>query len=228
MNLYLFNLILKFFKFSFISLITIFNKNALATIDIKNINNNLNNDSNVTATVINYDTKYVYNSSLPTNQTKIIEEGSNGIVYENNYIIESKKDKIVEIGTAPVGEFTGKLTGYGPDCIGCSEQGNVSCLTKNKKKYSLKTDGIYYDDEVYGKLRIVASSSNFSCGTIVEISRGQYKFDAIVLDRGYDMNKAYKNGIIWFDLAYDSQASVSNDSKNLGNNFNFKVKRWGW
>lgn len=228
MNLYLFNLILKFFKFSFISLITIFNKNVLATTDIKNINNNLNNDSNVSATVINYDTKYVYNSSMPINQTKIIEEGSNGIAYENNYIVESKKDKIVEIGTASVGEFTGKLTGYGPDCIGCSEQGNVSCLTKSKKKYSLKTDGIYYYDEVYGKLRIVASSSNFSCGTIVEVSKGQYKFDAIVLDRGYDMNKAYKNGIIWFDLAYDSQASVSNDSKNLGNDFNFKVKRWGW
>ena len=229
MNLYLFNLILKFFKFSFISLVTLFNKNAVTTLDIRNINTNLNNDSNISATVVNYDTKYVYNSSIPTNETNIVEEGENGIIYENSsIIIETKRDKIVEIGTAPIGEFTGKLTGYGPDCVGCSQQGNVSCLTKDKKKYSLKNDGIYYNDEKYGKLRILASSSNFSCGTIIEVSKGDYKFNAIVLDRGYDMNRAYKNGKIWFDLAYDSQASVSSDSKNLGNNFNFKVKRWGW
>ena len=228
MNLYLFNLILKFFKFSFISLVTLFNKNAVTTLDIRNINTSLNNDSNISATVVNYDTKYVYNSSIPTNETNIVEEGENGIIYENSSIIETKRDKIVEIGTAPIGEFTGKLTGYGPDCVGCSQQGNVSCLTKDKKKYSLKNDGFYYNDEKYGKLRILASSSNFSCGTIIEVSKGDYKFNAIVLDRGYDMNRAYKNGKIWFDLAYDSQASVSSDSKNLGNNFNFKVKRWGW
>ena len=226
MNLYLFNLILKFFKFSFISLVTLFNKNAVTTLDIRNINTS--NDSNISATVVSYDTKYVYNSSIPTNETNIVEEGENGIVYENSSIIEAKRDKIVEIGTAPIGEFTGKLTGYGPDCVGCSQQGNVSCLTKDKKKYSLKNDGIYYNDEKYGKLRILASSSSFSCGTIIEVSKGDYKFNAIVLDRGYDMNRAYKNGKIWFDLAYDSQASVSSDSKNLGNNFNFKVKRWGW
>ena len=59
MNLYLFNLILKFFKFSFISLVTLFNKNAVTTLDIRNINTSLNNDSNISATVVNYDTKYV-------------------------------------------------------------------------------------------------------------------------------------------------------------------------
>ena len=104
-------------------------------------------------------------------------------------------------------------------------------LDCNKLHFTSEKDVLlscYYNDEKYGKLRILASSSNFSCGTIIEVSKGDYKFNAIVLDRGYDMNRAYKNGKIWFDLAYDSQASVSSDSKNLGNNFNFKVKRWGW
>ena len=59
--------------------------------------------------------------------------------------------EIIEIGTGPLNQYIGTLTGYGPDCPGCSAVGNVACRTregkikkltialKNKKKY-LKTD----------------------------------------------------------------------------------------
>lgn len=228
MNLYLISLICKFFKVTFVSLITTFNISAMDVLNIKNINSNLNNDSSARATIIDYDTKYVYNSSVPKSEVNVIEQGVDGIMYNNTLVVQPKVDEVIEIGTAQVGKYEGRLTGYGPDCIGCSEAGNVSCPTLDKNWYSLKTNGIYYEDKDYGKVRILASSSYFPCGTIIYVSRKNYSFTAIVLDRGYDMNKAWNNGSVWFDLAYDTEALALSDGKNLGNNFSFEVKRWGW
>ena len=42
------------------------------------------------------------------------------------------------------------------------------------------------------------------------------------------MTQAWKNGTVWMDLAYDSQANAAADGKLLGHNYTFKVKRWGW
>ncbi len=121
------------------------------------------------------------------------------------------------------------MTGYGPDCPGCSKVGNVACKTREGKKHSLISDGIYYNDKEFGKVRIVAADkSAFSCGTVLKINNPRAGvFYAIVLDTGYTMRKAWKEGVVWMDLAFESQASAAKAGV-TSSNTKFEVQRWGW
>ena len=81
--------------------------------------------------------------------------------------------------------FTGDLTGYIYNCPLCS--GRLAC------KYDLDlSDGkTFFNDYQYGNVRIVASSSNLSCGTIVRFNSPKVSDQpvlAIVLDRGVHGN----------------------------------------
>ena len=231
MSIYLFHFLGRIFNLLFVSFITLFNSYQVKTLNLVSVNNNLNKDTNVSINIVNYNKEYVYNYKLPSGEEKILQKGILGINYDNGeeiINIQPASNEIIEVGTGKNGNFAGRLTGYGPDCPGCSSVGNVACFTKNKKNHSLISDGIYYEDDEYGRVRILAASTYFNCGTIVEVKRGDYSFTAVVLDRGYDMTQAWKNGIVWMDLAYDSQASAASDGKSLGYNYTFKVKRWGW
>ena len=73
---------------------------------------------------------------------------------------------------------------------------------------------------------LAAATSAFPCGTIIAVDNGILTpFYAIVLDSGYDMRNAWQNGNVWFDLAFESQASVTNVSNKTAL---FSVQRWGW
>ena len=77
--------------------------------------------------------------------------------------------------------FTGDLTGYGFDCPLCG--GTLGC----KPSYNIKDGTTTYPDEVYGVVRIVASSKNLPCGSIIKFESKRVSNDpvlAIVLDRG--------------------------------------------
>lgn len=77
--------------------------------------------------------------------------------------------------------YTGDLTGYNADCPLCG--GTLSC----KPSYYIKDGTDTYPDPVYGTVRIVASSKNLPCGTIVRFGLSSLSQDpiiAIVLDRG--------------------------------------------
>lgn len=80
----------------------------------------------------------------------------------------------------PIDYYNGFLTGYAANCPLCS--GNLGCNGQNV------LDGtIYYNDSDYGNVRIVASSSNLKCGSIVEFTLDTVSdkpITAIVLDRG--------------------------------------------
>ena len=193
---------------------------------------------NMTATITNeivpYQTDYVYNDSRPsTADPVVLEEGINGLslTYDGlNYTrLSEVKNEVVEVGTGKEGEFVGTLTGYGPDCPGCSVVGNVSCLTREGSRHSLINDGITYNDKTYGEVRIIAAENKvFPCGTIINIENSSMeKFTAIVLDTGYTMRKAWSEGIVWVDLAF---ASESDAGKEMSTNKNtkFSVQRWGW
>jgi len=76
--------------------------------------------------------------------------------------------------------FVGKLTHYGPDCALCG--GYLGC----NGQYA-RDGNIYYNDEEYGTVRIVASSKTLPCGSIIRINVDAYDPNgmyAIVLDRG--------------------------------------------
>lgn len=213
-----------------VSIITVTIKTTGVTID--------NPTNNKTATIVNevdpFETTYVYNEKIPsTADPVILEEGINGLdfTYDGlNYThLSDKKNQVVEVGSGKEGEYKGRLTGYGPDCPGCSVVGNVSCLTKNGTRHSLINDGIYYSDEMYGNVRILAADNTlFPCGTVIKVDNGHLsEFYGIVLDTGSTMRNAWKKGNVWVDLAFSSQA-VALTGGATSSNTKFSVQRWGW
>ena len=81
---------------------------------------------------------------------------------------------------APLDIYNGTLTGYVADCPLCS--GRLGCNGQNVLDRTTT-----YQDNDYGLVRIVASSSNLECGSIIEFSEeaiSNEKITAIVLDRG--------------------------------------------
>ncbi|MFA5407333.1 MAG: 3D domain-containing protein [Bacilli bacterium] len=111
--------------------------------------------------------------------------------------------------------FTGQLTGYGPDCKGCSG------ITASG--YDVSGGTIYYSDKMYGDVRIVASDHKYKLGTIVRITLPNiydYPIIAIVLDRG----SAIKGDK--FDLLFTSEDSTS--SIGVQRDVKYEVLRIGW
>ncbi len=184
--------------------------------------------------VIEYETVKTYNKNLPTGTVVTKEEGHNGLAYvdengENLEIIESSKNAEIEIGTGEKADYVGKLTGYGADCAGCSGYGTLACKTKYGSYHSLTKDGEYYNDEEYGKVRILAAAlDKFPCGSIIKVeSTNLGTFDAIVLDTGSAMRNDWNKGIVHMDLAFKTE---SDPAVNLatGNNTKYSVQRWGY
>lgn len=209
------------------------------TITIINTGTTLYNPTgDMTATMINevepYGTDYVYVENMPsTAEPIVLVEGVNGLDYTYdglNYVhLSDVKNEVVQVGTGKQGNYSGKLTGYGPDCPGCSKVGNVACRTKAGTNHSLTYDGLYYNDEAYGSVRILAADNGaFPCGTIVKVNNGNLEeFIGIVLDSGSAMRGAWREGVVWMDLAFSSQAEALTGGA-TSNNTTFNVQRWGW
>lgn len=234
MNINLLQLLGKYIILTAVSFMSIFNIGDYK--EFENIVSNANNDKDFTVinSVIDYKTIVEYNSKIPKNISNIKVEGTIGLSYNEDNTKEEKVvqevvNEVVEQGTGDYGIYTGKLIGYGPDCVGCSVEGYLACRTKDGLKFSLKYDGIYYNDSEYGEVRILAAAtSKFPCGTIVEIKKdGRDSFTAIVLDTGGTVNNAWKNGIVIMDLAYLKNSDSGSDGL-TGSNMTFSVQRWGW
>ena len=212
---------------------------SIITVTILNSGVTIHNPApNMTATIINevkaYDTEYVYSANMPSTADPLtLVEGINGLDYTYDGLtythLSDKVNEVVQVGTGAQGIYNGKMTGYGPDCPGCSVVGNVSCRTREGLNHSLTSDGLYYIDSVYGNLRILAADhSIFPCGTVVKVNNGVLnEFYGIVLDTGYAMRNAWTQGIIWMDLAFSSQAEALTGGA-TSSNTSFSVQRWGW
>ncbi len=110
--------------------------------------------------------------------------------------------------------FTGDLTGYVYNCPLCN--GHLGCMYR----YDITDGKTTYYDETYGNVRIVASSSNLPCGSIVRFNKSFVSSEpviAIVLDRGVRGN------------ALDLLSSDINYALNLGRSvITYDVLRQGW
>lgn len=235
MNIGLLELAGKWIGIAVISIMSLFNGNTYIEKEISVNNNNIIKDIKVESIITPYKTKIQYNNKIPSNVTNVLVEGKDGIKYVsegNEEIIQEQVDKVIEKGTGAVGTYNGRLSGYGPDCAGCSGHGGLACRTKNGGKHNLVNDGIYYEDSEYGKVRIIAAAlKQFPCGTIMEITKpGKDPFMAVVLDTGATMANKWAEGIMWVDLAYSSEKDKTVFAADglVGLNVNFKVKRWGW
>ena len=118
--------------------------------------------------------------------------------------------------TSPV-SFVGQMTAYGPDCPGCG--GTVSCPPRP----IVANGNIYYQDETYGSVRILAADKRIPCGSIIEITNVSFtseKLYGIVLDRG----GAVQGNVI--DLLVEREAEGYSIGRQK--NVNYTVVRWGW
>ena len=91
----------------------------------------------------------------------------------------------------------GTITGYGPDCRGCS---GVTASGHNLH------ESVYYEDSEFGTVRILAADRSIPFYSIFRVSNipGMDPFIAIVLDTGG--NVGYGKGTL-FDLAFESEAT---------------------
>lgn len=227
MNIYLLQIVAKWFHLLIISIISI-GGNTIFNYDIKNDNNN--KSLNFINTVVEYDTIYRNNSKIPSNITNILVKGENGLVHQDELgndllVVKQKVDEVIEVGIGPYGEYNGTVTAYGPDCVGCS--GVTFCKTPNNTYHNLINDGIYYEDDKFGKVRILAADHRlFQCGTIIELKNSNLdSVIGIVMDTGSGMKNAYDNDWLLIDLAFETEKDL-NVATNK--NTNFSVKRWGW
>lgn len=94
--------------------------------------------------------------------------------------------------------FSGTLSFYGPDCIGCS---GITSYGMDVRK-----GNVYYHDLEYGKVHIVAGDSSYPFGTILKISKEEKEVLAIVLDRGSAIGKDKR---FTFDLLMSSEDEAS-------------------
>ena len=234
MNIYLLQAVGKWLSLIIVSTASLFGLINTDEQETVVSNQNESKNLNVVNTVIEHDTEYNYNSSLPSNVQRTLVEGVDGLTYTNKETNEEKLlispvTEVIEVGTGDYGEYVGRLTGYGPDCPGCSAVGNVACFTKDRTNHSLINDGIYYQDDEYGEVRILAAANNkFPCGTIVLVDNGIMEpFYGVVLDSGSSMRSAWAEGQVWMDLAFESQAAAR-EGNATSRNVKFSVQRWGW
>ena len=135
-------------------------------------------------------------------------------VYASNEIIiddeldDELVDDVLEIQL-------GKLSRYGPDCYLCT--GYLA--------YGLYvgSDTIYYNDNYYGNVRILAGDKSYPFGTIVKVSYDMESFLGIVLDRGGSIGF---NGKALFDLLYPNEYLANKDGVNY--NTKFEILRYGF
>lgn len=233
MNIYLLDLLSKLVRIVFVSMISLFHSFTLTTTSLAASNTVIHKSLNTNNKLIAHTTVINYNAKMPSTVSKVTSKGIDGVVYvdenQQEQVLRVMVPEVIEQGTGAQGEYTGRLSGYGPDCPGCSKVGNVACYTREGKKHSLVHDGIYYTDTEYGQVRILsAAREKFPCGTIIKIDNGVVEpYFAVVLDSGASMVKAWKNGSVWIDLAYGSSAEARAGNTS-GKNVQFSVQRWGW
>lgn len=111
--------------------------------------------------------------------------------------------------------YYGTLTGYVADCPLCS--GKLGCNGQNVLDRTTT-----YNDSQYGTVRIVASSSNLPCGSIVRFLNNTVSetgvITAIVLDRGVTGTS--------LDLLVESKDIAL--TKIGSRKINYDILRFGW
>lgn len=143
--------------------------------------------------------------------TKIISD-----VSEKRISSDTDDSSVEDIKKDVLETNVGKMSGYGPDCKGCS-----GYLASGKY---VGDGSVYYDDSTYGKVRILAGDSIYKFGTIIRVSNSNVgSFLGIVLDRGGSIGFGKK---YLFDLLYTSESEAMADE--VSYNVVFEVLRYGY
>jgi len=157
--------------------------------------------------------KSVSKSSTKTNTNK--KSGTQNTV-EAKVPADTKEASTNKANAASLKRLTGSLTGYAADCPQCG--GTLACKSSYKV---LKNGVVTYPDAKYGNVRIVASSKNLACGSIIKFNLKTISSEpiiAIVLDRGVRGNN--------IDLLMPTESAAR---KQVGRrNITYDIIRNGW
>ncbi len=127
---------------------------------------------------------FVVDSSSTVKQHKVVNENFNRNVDLTTMALKANEMAENDLYTA-ITSYTGQLTGYAHDCPLCG--GTLACAYN----YNVRDRRDYYPDKEYGTVKIVASSKNLPCGTIIRFNKPSLSPEpivAIVLDRGVPGN----------------------------------------
>lgn len=165
---------------------------------------------------------YKSNSISNINSARSIE----AVHMINKYNSQDFSLKVVEVAnmeeaaiygpTSPI-SFTGQMTAYQATCKGCT--GMVYCPPRQ----DVRNNNIWYNDNTYGKIRILAADPHIPCGTVVKINNVSFTNEeiiGIVLDRG----GLIKGNIMDFLVGENDDMDVVGRQKNV----KYEVVRWGW
>lgn len=122
---------------------------------------------------------FIANVSTSKEYSSVANNASNRVINLSTMALKLEEDIQNDLYSAK-DTFTGDITGYGANCPLCS--GNLAC-----SRYYVKDGTTTYPDSEYGTVRIVASSSNLPCGSVVRFELPNISSEpiiAIVLDRG--------------------------------------------
>ncbi len=122
----------------------------------------------------------IKSSNLVFSEVRVENENVNKVVNLSTMALKAEEFEENELYYS-LDTFSGDLTGYTFDCPLCG--GTLAC----KRDYNIRDGKDYYDDEQYKRVKIVASSSNLPCGSIVRFDLPNISDEpiiAIVLDRG--------------------------------------------
>lgn len=127
---------------------------------------------------------FLVDSSSTIKHNKVINENFNRNVDLTTMALKATEMAENDLYT-PINSYTGQLTGYAHDCPLCG--GTLACAYN----YNVRDRRDYYPDKEYGTVKIVASSKNLPCGTIIRFNKPSLSPEpiiAIVLDRGVPGN----------------------------------------
>jgi len=141
----------------------------------------------------------------------IVNNANDNVVDVNYRYVGVEINKAFEVVETSFGPYTGSdneknevirsyygpMTAYGPDCVGC-----IGITTSG---YNVLDGKIFYNDEEFGNIRILAADRSLPFGTIIRIT-GLKDYPngllAIVLDRGSAIGFNKRS---YFDLLYKSE-----------------------
>lgn|SRR5574344_299811 len=157
---------------------------------------------------------FLANVSTTKTMSKVSNNAGNRVINLTTMSLKLQEDINNDL-YASKDSYTGDITGYGANCALCS--GKLAC----QPSYYVRDGTTTFTDLNYGTVRIVASSSNLPCGSIVRFNLSKVSDEpviAIVLDRGVTGND--------LDLLMPSEESAS---EQIGRNtLSYDVLRNGW
>lgn len=187
--------------------------------------------------VYNEEKLEVINEEIQIEELK--EEDKKEIIIEEQKEIVIPEEEVVEdkffMDKEVLNTYTGILTGYGPDCVGCGNFKTNKVSTASGYHIANIVDGavqpaftVTYEDSEYGEVRIVAGDSTLPFKSIVRITiPNQDPIIAVVLDRGstvgFENCRSPKGCLTNFDLLYPTEAESLGKTRDV----KFEILRIG-